>query len=908
MYLPDTMNYVELNEKYNRREKESEGDQNGVKMPIFYNNVYKTPYNGAKPGLMGNISFQTRNRKIYLTMLGNSYGSTGPNKDFCVLNRVKMLIFDNNVCKTPYNDTKPGVIRKISLQATNGKIYVTISNNRYGSTGTKMYFCVLKVITMPMFYNNVCKTPYNGTKPGLMGNISFQTRNRKIYLTILYNRYGSAGPKRSFCVLKGIKKPIFYNNVYKTPYNDTKPGVIREISFQATNGKIYVTISNNRYGSTGTKMYFCVLKVITMPMFYNNVCKTPYNGTKPGLMGNISFQTRNRKIYLTMLGNSYGSTGRNKDFWVLKWVKMPIFYNNVYKTPYNGTKPGLIGNISFQTRNRKIYLTMLGNSYGSTGPNKDFWVLNRVKMPIFYNNVCKTPYNDTKPGVIRKISLQATNGKIYVTISNNRYGSTGTKMYFCVLKVITMPMFYNNVCKTPYNGAKPGLMGNISFQTRNRKIYLTMLGNSYGSTGPNKDFCVLNRVKMLIFDNNVCKTPYNDTKPGVIRKISLQATNGKIYVTISNNRYGSTGTKMYFCVLKVITMPMFYNNVCKTPYNGTKPCLMGNISFQTRNRKIYLTILYNRYGSAGPKRSFCVLKGIKKPIFYNNVYKTPYNDTKPGVIREISFQATNGKIYVTISNNRYGSTGTKMYFCVLKVITMPMFYNNVCKTPYNGTKPGLMGNISFQTRNRKIYLTMLGNSYGSTGRNKDFWVLKWVKMPIFYNNVYKTPYNGTKPGLIGNISFQTRNRKIYLTMLGNSYGSTGPNKDFWVLNRVKMPIFYNNVYKTPYNGTKPDLMGNISFQTRNRKIYLTMLGNSYGSTGPNKDFWVLNRVKMPIFYNNVYKTPYNGRKPGVIRKYIVPGDKWEDICDHARTIGMDLLVQRRYFCVPKGDHNAYVLQ
>ena len=88
-----------------------------------------------------------------------------------------------------------------------------------------------------------------------------------------------------------------------------------------------------------------------------------------------------------MLGNSYGSTGPNKDFCVLKGVKMPIFYNNVYKTPYNGTKPGLIGNISFQTRNRKIYLTILCNRYGSTGPKKSFCVLKGVKMHIFYNNV-----------------------------------------------------------------------------------------------------------------------------------------------------------------------------------------------------------------------------------------------------------------------------------------------------------------------------------------------------------------------------------------------------------------------------------------------------------------------------------------------------------------------------------------
>ena len=103
-------------------------------------------------------------------------------------------------------------------------------------------------------------------------------------------------------------------------------------------------------------------------------------------MGDVSFQTRNRKIHLTMLGNIYGSTSPNKGFYVLKWVKMPISYNNVYKTPSNGTKPGLMGNISFQTRNRTIYLTMLGNIYGSTSPNKGFYVLKWVKMPIFYNN------------------------------------------------------------------------------------------------------------------------------------------------------------------------------------------------------------------------------------------------------------------------------------------------------------------------------------------------------------------------------------------------------------------------------------------------------------------------------------------------------------------------------------------
>ena len=118
---------------------------------------------------------------------------------------------------------------------------------------------------------------------------------------------------------------------------------------------------------------------------------------------------------------------------------------------------------------------------------------------------------------------------------------------------------------------------------------------------------------------------------------------------------------------------------------------------------------------------------------------------------------------------------------------------------------------------------------------------------------------------MGDISFQTRNRKIHLTMLGNIYGSTSPNKGFYVLKWVKMPISYNNVYKTPSNGTKPDLMGNISFHTGNRTICLTMLRNSYGFTCPNEDFCVLKCVKMPIFYNNIYETPYNGTKPGVIR-------------------------------------------
>ena len=115
-----------------------------------------------------------------------------------------------------------------------------------------------------------------------------------------------------------------------------------------------------------------------------------------------------------------------------------------------------------------------------------------------------------------------------------------------------------------------------------------------------------------------------------------------------------------------------------------------------------------------------------------------------------------------------------------------------------------------------------------------------------------------------------------------------------VKNAVKMPIFYNNGYKTPYNGTKPGLMDNISFQTRNRKIYPAMLGNSNGSTGPNKDFSVLKGVKMPIFYNNVYKTPYNGTKPGVIRKYRSRRQIGRYILPFC-TIGMDLLVQKGIF-------------
>ena len=88
-------------------------------------------------------------------------------------------------------------------------------------------------------------------------------------------------------------------------------------------------------------------------------------------------------------------------------------------------------------------------------------------------------------------------------------------------------------------------------------------------------------------------------------------------------------------------------------------------------------------------------------------------------------------------------------------------------------------------------------------------------------------------------------------MLSNSHGSTCPNKDFWVLNGVKMSIFYNNVYETPYNGTKPGVFRKISFQAKNSFIQLTILYNRYGSTCPKRCFWVLKVVKMSIFCSNV---------------------------------------------------------
>ena len=86
-------------------------------------------------------------------------------------------------------------------------------------------------------------------------------------------------------------------------------------------------------------------------------------------------------------------------------------YNNVYKTPYYGTKPGVIRKISFQATNSKIYLTILNNRYGSTGPKRSFWVLKRVKMP----------YIGIQPGIIAKVLFQATNRKIYLTLLCNRY-------------------------------------------------------------------------------------------------------------------------------------------------------------------------------------------------------------------------------------------------------------------------------------------------------------------------------------------------------------------------------------------------------------------------------------------------------------------------------------------------------
>ena len=55
---------------------------------------------------------------------------------------------------------------------------------------------------MPIFYNNVNETPHVGTKPGVIRKISFQAINRYIQVTIIYNRYGSTCPNKDLCVLK----------------------------------------------------------------------------------------------------------------------------------------------------------------------------------------------------------------------------------------------------------------------------------------------------------------------------------------------------------------------------------------------------------------------------------------------------------------------------------------------------------------------------------------------------------------------------------------------------------------------------------------------------------------------------------------------------------------------------------
>ena len=70
---------------------------------------------------------------------------------------------------------------------------------------------------------------------------------------------------------------------------------------------------------------------------------------------------------------------------------------------------------------------------------------------------------------------------------------------------------------------------------------------------------------------------------------------------------------------------------------------------------------------------------------------------------------------------------------------------------------------------------------------------------------------------------------------------------------------------------------------------------------------VQNGAKLPIFYNNVYKQlitvqnmvisgKYDSRRQ--IERYILPFYK----------IGMDLLIQKVFFCVPKSGQNAYFLQ
>jgi hypothetical protein len=90
-----------------------------------------------------------------------------------------------------------------------------------------------------------------------------------------------------------------------------------------------------------------------------------------------------------------------------------------------------------------------------------------------------------------------------------------------------------------------------------------------------------------------------------------------------------------------------------------------------------------------------------------------------------------------------------------------------------------------------------------------------VKMPIFYSNVYKTPYNGRKAGLIGKISFQTTNRRHILPFYTIFIDLLLQKMTFWVLKGVKIPIHYNNFYETPSNGTKPGNIGKTSFQPTN---------------------------------------------------------------------------------------------
>ena len=91
------------------------------------------------------------------------------------------------------------------------------------------------------------------------------------------------------------------------------------------------------------------------------------------------------------------------------------------------------------------------------------------------------------------------------------------------------------------------------------------------------------------------------------------------------------------------------------------------------------------------------------------------------------------------------------------------------------------------------------------GKRRQKGVKNGAKMPISYDNVYKTPYNGTKAG----------------------YGSTDPKSSLWVLKMAKIPIFSNNVYRPPYIEIKPGIIAKVSFQAATRKINLTLLCNRY---------------------------------------------------------------------------------